>query len=113
VRGEYDVSRLGAEVHRHTVSTVRSPTIYRNVEWLLDVRAVYGSIRKAENKRETAKEGRRMSRMRRHGGYLWTMLAIAILFGALTGSTVLLILPTLGPRCGTWFRHRGVDDGPT
>jgi hypothetical protein len=30
--------------------------------------------------------------LRRHGGYLWTTLAIAVFFGALTGSTVLLIL---------------------
>jgi hypothetical protein len=30
--------------------------------------------------------------LRRHGGYLWTTLAIAIFFGALTGSATLLIL---------------------
>jgi len=29
--------------------------------------------------------------LRKHGGYLWTTLAIAIFFGALTGSTVLLL----------------------
>jgi hypothetical protein len=32
------------------------------------------------------------TRLRRHGGYLWTTLAIAIFFGALTGSSVLLVL---------------------
>jgi hypothetical protein len=30
--------------------------------------------------------------LRRHGGYLWTTLAIAVFFGALTGSATLLIL---------------------
>jgi hypothetical protein len=30
--------------------------------------------------------------LRHHGGYLWTTLAIAILFGAWTGSLVLLVL---------------------
>ncbi len=29
--------------------------------------------------------------LRRHGGSLWTTLAIAVFFGALTGSTTLLI----------------------
>jgi len=30
--------------------------------------------------------------LRRHGGYLWTTLAIAVFFGVLSGSVVLLIL---------------------
>jgi len=30
--------------------------------------------------------------LRRHGGYLWTTIALALLFGALTGSVVLLVL---------------------
>lgn len=29
--------------------------------------------------------------LRRHGGSLWTTLAIAVFFGALTGSTALLL----------------------
>jgi hypothetical protein len=30
--------------------------------------------------------------LRRHGGYLWTTIGLALLFGALTGSVVLLVL---------------------
>ena len=30
--------------------------------------------------------------LRQHGGYLWTTLGLAILFGALTGSFALLVL---------------------
>jgi hypothetical protein len=41
--------------------------------------------------------------LRRHGGYLWTTLAIAIFFGALTGSTVLLILLVVFALAGTAY----------
>ncbi len=33
--------------------------------------------------------------LRHHGGYLITTLAIALFFGALTGATVLLVVPAL------------------
>jgi hypothetical protein len=41
--------------------------------------------------------------LRRHGGSLLGTLAIAIFFGALTGSTLLLVLLVLFALAGTWW----------
>ncbi len=41
--------------------------------------------------------------LRRHGGYLWTTLAIAIFFGALTASAALLLLLVAFALLATWY----------
>lgn len=39
--------------------------------------------------------------LRAHGGYVWTTLAIAILFGAWTGSVLLMVLLVVFALVGT------------
>jgi uncharacterized protein (DUF58 family) len=41
--------------------------------------------------------------LRRHGGYLWTTLGLALLFGELTGSVVLLVSLVVFALLGTWY----------
>jgi hypothetical protein len=41
--------------------------------------------------------------LKRHGGHLWTTLAIAIVFGAWSGSTVILVLFIVFAIAGTAY----------
>lgn len=41
--------------------------------------------------------------LRAHGGYLWTTLAIAVFFGALTGSFALMVLLVIFALVGTAY----------